>query len=83
MFAHPDTLATALEAAKTCGLPSERVVVLFENSESLTSIDDLVQLGAGKRRFIEPKIDAKTKLAFLSFSSGKYGGLVVFMLRDL
>ncbi|KAF9019187.1 phenylacetyl-CoA ligase [Hymenopellis radicata] len=75
MFAHPDALAVALEAATACGLPAGRVV-LFGNaspSESLTSIDDLVQLGAEQRRFIEPKIDGKTKLAFLSFSSGTTG----------
>ena len=73
VFTHPDALSVTLEAAKACGIPSDRVI-LFEETKAgskFTTIDDLVKLGAGRRKFIEPKIDARTKLAFLSFSSGR------------
>ncbi|KAF9257524.1 amp dependent CoA ligase [Marasmius fiardii PR-910] len=79
IFSHPDSYDTASLAAQDCGIPSERVI-LFNVPGSLSihtkhpTVDSLVQQGSHHRPlYKEPSINAKTKLAFLSFSSGTTG----------
>ncbi|KZV70955.1 amp dependent CoA ligase [Peniophora sp. CONT] len=83
IIAHPSALTTALEAAALAGIPANRVIVLEgrvdENDarEGIRCSDDLVALGLSQPpHFIERKLnpgEAKTKIAFLSFSSGTTG----------
>ncbi|EDR13168.1 uncharacterized protein LACBIDRAFT_308714 [Laccaria bicolor S238N-H82] len=84
IIAHPESLQVALEVAETAGLPQDRVVLLNAESSMSTyskskrdTIDDLVEYGLNvKTSFSEKRLDpgeAKTKLAFLSFSSGTTG----------
>ncbi|TFK39014.1 phenylacetyl-CoA ligase [Crucibulum laeve] len=82
IIVHPDALATALSAALEAGVSSERVV-LFNAKESVPSntthetVNDLIELGLrSELAFVERRLrpgEAKTKLAFLSFSSGTTG----------
>jgi long-subunit acyl-CoA synthetase (AMP-forming) len=80
MIAHPDCFSAATTAAREYGLPPERVV-LFNADRSYKhqylTVDDIVQHGrenalAFQERKLNPG-EAKTKLAFLSFSSGTTG----------
>uniref|UniRef100_A0A8H7XP03 Uncharacterized protein n=1 Tax=Psilocybe cubensis TaxID=181762 RepID=A0A8H7XP03_PSICU len=83
MIVHPDSLDVALEVAKQAGLPSDRIILFSANdgtekpSEGHETVDSLVELGlrsnlAFTERTFAPG-EAKTKLAFLSFSSGTTG----------
>uniref|UniRef100_D8PTE7 Acetyl-CoA synthetase-like protein n=1 Tax=Schizophyllum commune (strain H4-8 / FGSC 9210) TaxID=578458 RepID=D8PTE7_SCHCM len=80
IVAHSDFLATALDAARAAGLPAERIA-RFSNAASRPSpvktIDELVAMGASKPQgYQERKLrpgEGKTKVAFLSFSSGTTG----------
>ncbi|KIK04117.1 hypothetical protein K443DRAFT_93794 [Laccaria amethystina LaAM-08-1] len=84
IIAHPESLRIALEVAETAGLPQD-CVVLFNVESSMSTyskserdtIDDLVEYGLNmKTSFSEKRLDpgeAKTRLAFLSFSSGTTG----------
>ncbi|KAI0314769.1 amp dependent CoA ligase [Amylostereum chailletii] len=82
IFAHPGFLDAALDAAKRCGIPYDRVI-LFHKLPSTPSqktgptVDDLITLGlSNPANFVERRLspgEAKTKLAFLSFSSGTTG----------
>jgi 4-coumarate--CoA ligase len=64
-----------LAAARTAGLPSERVIT-FDDSNQMT-VDSLIQIGLrSEQNFVEPRLqkgEAKTKVAFLSLSSGTTG----------
>ena len=76
VVAHPDSLEVALRAAQLGGIPPERVIVFNAVSSGISppgpvTVNDLVRDGLRmKATFVEPKISARTKLAFLSFSSG-------------
>ncbi|KAJ3574470.1 hypothetical protein NP233_g1748 [Leucocoprinus birnbaumii] len=75
-----DGLDVAEAAAKQCGLSSDRVLVFNTGGSSKAgkvSVEDMVQLGrthapSFQERRLKPG-EAKTKLAFLSFSSGTTG----------
>ncbi|KAI0064691.1 amp dependent CoA ligase [Artomyces pyxidatus] len=82
VLAYPDCLQTALEAARASGIPSERVILFnIEASSGIDSqlgshwhISELVDRGlTNKANFVERRLshgEGRTKLAFLSFSSG-------------
>jgi len=82
MIIHPDALDTAISAAQKAKLPTDRII-LFKTtamkSTSWVTVDDLVENGLRlpkDQSFIERTLspgEAKTKLAFLSFSSGTTG----------
>lgn len=80
IIAHPDGLSVAEAAARQHGLPSDRVLVfntVATADTGKTSVEDMVQLGrnsapAFQERKLKPG-EGKTKLAFLSFSSGTTG----------
>ena len=75
---HSNSLQTAISAAKTAGIPLDRVVVL-DSLHSLThaTINELIATGCTKpAAFIERRLkagEARTKLALLCFSSGTTG----------
>lgn len=75
IIAHSSSLHTALGAAQAAGLPSERVITFDESNQ--ISVDALIQQGLrSEPNFVERKLrkgEAKTKVAFLSFSSGTTG----------
>ncbi|KAG2145837.1 hypothetical protein DEU56DRAFT_183761 [Suillus clintonianus] len=75
IIAHSSSLHTALGAAQAAGLPSERVIT-FDESNQMT-VDTLIQQGLrSEPNFVERRLrkgEAKTKVAFLSFSSGTTG----------
>ncbi|KAK7048191.1 phenylacetyl-CoA ligase [Favolaschia claudopus] len=80
IICHPDALKTSVSAARQFGLSSDRILVF--NVEGSTSnadyvtVDHLVERGAKLKAFSERKLkpgEGKTKLAFLSFSSGTTG----------
>ena len=83
IIAHPDALATALESAVLAGIPANRVVVLeglINDNDARKGVkcsEDIIALGLSHSpHFIERKLapgEAKTKIAFLSFSSGTTG----------
>lgn len=76
IIVHPEALETAVTVARSTGFPLERIVVFNVEStdtpKGFASVSDLVKVGLERPpNFVEPVIDAKTKLAFLSFSSGR------------
>ncbi|KAI9056330.1 acetyl-CoA synthetase-like protein [Trametes sanguinea] len=78
IFVHPDSLQVGLAAARTAGIPDDRVI-LFDNvpGDSHKTVTDLVLDGLAKpRSWVEPRLkpgEGKTKLALLFFSSGTTG----------
>jgi 4-coumarate--CoA ligase len=81
IITHPAVLNTVLSAARKTGLPVDRIVLLESSANSATHIhftlDDLITEGLSKEPdFVERRLapgEAKTKVAFLSFSSGTTG----------
>ncbi|EIW81332.1 amp dependent CoA ligase [Coniophora puteana RWD-64-598 SS2] len=78
IITHPVSVKVALGAAQRVGLPAERVVVFgSEPVSQCTTVDELVKEGlVHPPNFAERKLkkgEAKTKLAFLNFSSGTTG----------
>ena len=81
LVVHPWNLSVALEAAKIAKLPSDRIVLLDQvpgkDGAKFTTVPQLVEAGAkAKNTYTERKLEkgeGKTKLAFLSFSSGTTG----------
>ncbi|KAG1733049.1 uncharacterized protein EDB91DRAFT_1301160 [Suillus paluster] len=75
IIAHSSSLDTALAAARAAGLPSDHVITLDESNQ--ITVDTLIQQGLrSEPNFIERRLrkgEAKTKVAFLSFSSGTTG----------
>lgn len=75
IITHSSSLHTALGAAQAAGLPSERVIT-FDESNQIT-VGTLIQQGLqSEPNFVERRLrkgEAKTKVAFLSFSSGTTG----------
>ncbi|KIY63031.1 phenylacetyl-CoA ligase [Cylindrobasidium torrendii FP15055 ss-10] len=79
IFVNPASLGTALKAAKAVGIPQDRIVLMSrsERPEGYDNIESLVALGKTSditytERALAPG-EAKTKTAFLSFSSGTTG----------
>ncbi|KAH6916916.1 phenylacetyl-CoA ligase [Coprinopsis sp. MPI-PUGE-AT-0042] len=75
---HPTCLKTAKEAAKAAGLPSSAIVLIDSRGpKGFTTTDELVRFGSTERDFYEEirlkPGEARTKLAFLCFSSGTTG----------
>jgi hypothetical protein len=80
VWPEPDFVDKALKAAKEAGIPRDRVILITPSTSSLdpglTTLEDLVRMGAEQPiGFREPPIDARTKLAFLSYSSGESPGI--------
>ncbi|KAH8099401.1 amp dependent CoA ligase [Cristinia sonorae] len=81
VFTHSLNLSIALEAARTCNIPSERVILLDSPQSAefkqYLNVDNLVREGLSQEpNFTERRLkpgEAKTKLALLSFSSGTTG----------
>jgi 4-coumarate--CoA ligase len=76
---HPDSLAIAQEAAAQAGLPKNAVCLiepLSTGKSSVPTIQELIQKHSKKtpvKPFKLGKGEAKTKVAFLSMSSGTTG----------
>lgn len=82
IIVHPAFLPAASEAASKCGIPAERIILLSDSQPSKSKdvhphLDDLIAYGLSQKpNFVERRLakgEAKTKLAFLSFSSGTTG----------
>ncbi|KAH6709134.1 putative phenylacetyl-CoA ligase [Leptodontidium sp. MPI-SDFR-AT-0119] len=76
LVTHVSCLDVALEAAKSVGLPKERIVVIGEKDAKgvVGHIEDLeVKGGNGKGKVERVKLDPKEDLAFLVYSSGTTG----------
>lgn len=81
LVTHSASFSAAVSAAKTVGLPLDRVVIIDSRPASVSAvhptIDELVQAGLSKPAVYEERRlkagEAKTKLAFLCFSSGTTG----------
>jgi 4-coumarate--CoA ligase len=75
---HPVCLKIAKEAAKAAGMPSSAIVLIDSRGpKGYTTIDELVRFGSTERdSYEEIRLkpgEARTKLAFLCFSSGTTG----------
>jgi 4-coumarate--CoA ligase len=82
LIVHPDALESALVAAQQVGIPFDRVVPLDavrgpRSSSVAPDLHQLVAYGlAHPPNFVERRLrpgEGKTKVAFLSFSSGTTG----------
>ncbi|RDB28925.1 4-coumarate--CoA ligase-like 1 [Hypsizygus marmoreus] len=82
LIIHPAFLSTALSAAREVGIPDDRIVFIETpkgqgSTTPHSTLDELVELGSkSPATFTERRFkpgEAKTKLAFLSFSSGTTG----------
>lgn len=86
LFTHPLSLEVALKAAKEANVPLDRII-LFDKDPSgrLKNLEQLVQEGRYVERVYNErrlrKGEAKTKIAFYSFSSGTTGRPKVSQLR--
>lgn len=88
VIAHPVSLRTAVAAARQAGIPDTRVVVFDEVPGSAhICLEALVQEGLRMDQcFVERKLkpgEAKSKVAFLNFSSGTTGKPKVRVLYAL
>ncbi|KAF7299230.1 Phenylacetyl-CoA ligase [Mycena indigotica] len=80
LIIHPEAVEAATTAAKTFGLPTDRILVLDVDNvkppKSLVNINSLIKKGSEMKpvpeRILKPG-EGKTKLALLSFSSGTTG----------
>ena len=78
IITHPESLDLARAAGKQTGISTDRVVV-FEPclDVSVSNVQDLINKGSMLQpMFVERRLrpgEAKTKIAFLSFSSGTTG----------
>ncbi|KAJ7366661.1 phenylacetyl-CoA ligase [Mycena albidolilacea] len=79
IITHPDALETSASAAQSIGMSPERILVFDvpgASTAKLVTVNDLVKRGSQLEAFTERKLrpgEGKTKLAFLSFSSGTTG----------
>jgi acyl-coenzyme A synthetase/AMP-(fatty) acid ligase len=75
IIAHPSSLHTALDAAHTARIPSDRVITFGESTQP--TVESIIQLGLqNEPAFVERRLkkgEGKTKIAFLNFSSGTTG----------
>lgn len=86
VIAHSASFDTALKAARTAGISDDRVILLDKPStfSSQATVQDLIDVGLRRDpTFVERRLapgEAKTKIAFLSFSSGTTGRPKVFVV---
>ena len=85
LISHPGSLPIALEAAQKAGIAHDRVVVFDETpGVKNVTLDALIKEGLSQpQAFVEPRLapgEGRTKLAFLSFSSGTTGRPKVCLL---
>ncbi|KAJ7601056.1 hypothetical protein C8J56DRAFT_911988 [Mycena floridula] len=78
VLAHPESLTVATSAARAAGISLDRIVLFNVQGQTkhpkYPTIEKLVWQGLSLQpQFVEPDIDARTKLAFLSYSSGTTG----------
>lgn len=81
IITHPDSVQVALAAARTCGITADRIAVMHKLSKPspipYLVVDEMAREGlAAPCSYVERKLnagEARTKLAFLSFSSGTTG----------
>ncbi|KAL7284583.1 hypothetical protein ACG7TL_001876 [Trametes sanguinea] len=79
VFAHSTNLLVTLDAARTVGIPADRIIVLDSKSDqdNTPNVQSLVEEGLREvQRFSERRLkqgEARKKLAFLLFSSGTTG----------
>lgn len=87
IISHANSLDIALSAARQCGIPADHIVTVERTSNEIESesaraipyvcLEDLIKEGLSKpASFEEYRLapgEGKTKLAFLSFSSGTTG----------
>lgn len=78
IFAHPGSLEIAAEAATKAGIPHDRVIVLDSVPGSpYKTVPEMINFGLRQPvSYVERRLEAgeaKTKLAFLCFSSGTTG----------
>ncbi|KAJ3862352.1 hypothetical protein EV359DRAFT_45365 [Lentinula novae-zelandiae] len=78
ILVHPDALETAVTAARSAGITLDRVIIFDVDSKNapkgFQTVSNLVREGLNQpSNFVESRIDARTNLAFLSFSSGTTG----------
>jgi 4-coumarate--CoA ligase len=83
LLVHPDALETALAAARAADIPPDRIVIFdstysVHHRENHRTVGELINQGLARSEpsYIERTLkpgEAKTKLAFLSFSSGTTG----------
>ncbi|KAJ3512390.1 hypothetical protein NLJ89_g3552 [Agrocybe chaxingu] len=82
VLVHSSVLTTALDAARTTGLPLDRVVLLDHSPsshglESVQSVPTLIKLGHERMRMFSERVlctgEGKTKIALLCWSSGTTG----------
>ena len=84
VITHPDSLSTAVSATRQAGIPESRVVV-FDGARGCTrtrththtTVDALIREGLRLNPcFVERRLkpgEARSKIAFLNFSSGTTG----------
>ncbi|KAL0951459.1 hypothetical protein HGRIS_008147 [Hohenbuehelia grisea] len=78
LFTQADSLETALASARQHGLPNDRIVILDQSTHpSFATLPGLIAYGLRQQTaFVERRLaagEAKTKIAFLCFSSGTTG----------
>jgi 4-coumarate--CoA ligase len=81
IFAHPPSLRTVLAATKQVGIPAKNIVLFNVPGEAVPggfrTVDELVVRGLRRPQgYTELRLkpgEGKTKVAFLSFSSGTTG----------
>lgn len=87
IIAHPNSLDTALDAARQCGIPTDHIIAIEKVTSPTQSgsasaipyvtIQNLIDEGLSRpQAFTERRLnpgEGRTKLAFLSFSSGTTG----------
>ena len=80
IISHTTGLAVAEAAARTVGLPAERIVLVDKapnQAAAYATVPDLVEDGLkAPKSYTERKLkpgEGKTKIAFLNFSSGTTG----------
>jgi len=84
MIVHPETLDTALSAAHACGISPQHIILFDGKSPGSThapnhrTVEDFVKQGLSTAdpSFVERRLgpgEARTKIAFLNFSSGTTG----------
>jgi 4-coumarate--CoA ligase len=85
LMVHPEALSVAQSAAKLARIPPEQIICFdikgVDNKGHLT-LNDIIREGRNSLQVFEErrlkKGEARTKLAFLSFSSGTTGSPKVF-----
>lgn len=87
LIAQPESLQTAISAAKSAGISLDRIIVLEPvPGTSHPVLRDLIAYGLSQSpSFVERQLtpgESKTKVAFLCFSSGTTGKPKVSIIED-